>query len=30
MKKTKLNGYAYDFRVDYDVIALDDTLDIHK
>ena len=24
MKKTGLNGYVYDFRVDYDAIALDD------
>ena len=24
MKKTGLNGYAYDFRVDYDSIAVDD------
>ena len=32
MKKTGLNGYAYDFSVDYDVIAVDDILDIiiHK
>ena len=29
-KKTGLNGYFYDFRVDYDVIAVDDILDIHK
>ena len=28
MKKTGLNGYVYDFRVDYDAIAVDDILDI--
>ena len=30
MKKAVLNGYVYDFRVDYDAVAVDDTLDIHK
>ena len=30
MKKTGLNGHVYDFRVDYDVIAVDDILDTHK
>ena len=30
IKKTGLNGYAYDFSVDYDAIAVDDILDIHK
>ena len=30
IKKTGLNGYVYDFSVDYDVIAVDDILDIHK
>ena len=30
MKKTGLNGYVYDFSVDYDAIAVDDILDIHK
>ena len=30
MKKTGFNGYIYDFRVNYDAIAVDDTLDIHK
>ena len=30
MKKTGLNGYAYDFIVDYDAIVVDDILDIHK
>ena len=29
-KKTGLNGYVYDFSVDYDAIAADDILDIHK
>ena len=30
MKKTGLNGYVYGFSVDYDAIAVDDILDIHK
>ena len=30
MKKTGLNGYVYDFSVDYDAIAVDDILDIYK
>ena len=30
MKKTGLNGYAYDFSVAYDAIAVDDILDIHN
>ena len=30
MKKTGLNGCVYDFSVDYDAIAVDDTLDICK
>ena len=30
MKKTGLNGYVYDFSVDYDPIAVDDILDTHK
>ena len=30
MEKTTLNGYVYDFSVDYDAIAVDDILDIHK
>ena len=30
MKKTGLNGYVYDFSVDYDAIAVDEILDIHK
>ena len=28
--KTGLNGYVYDFVVDYDPVAVDDILDIHK
>ena len=30
IKKTGFNGYIYDFSVDYDAIAVDDILDIHK
>ena len=30
MKKTGLNGYVYDFSVDYDATAVDDILDINK
>ena len=30
MKKTGLNGYVYDFSVDYDAIAVNDILDIQK
>ena len=30
MKNTGLHGYVYDFSVDYDVISVDDILDIHK
>ena len=30
MKKTGLNGYLYDFSIDYDTVAVDDILDIHK
>ena len=30
MKKTGFNGYVYDFSVDYDAVAVDDILDIHK
>ena len=29
-KKSGLNGYVYDFSVHYDVIAVDDILDIHN
>ena len=30
MRKTGLNEYVYDFSVDYDAIAVDNILDIHK
>ena len=30
MKKKRLNGYVYDFSVDYDAIVVDDILYIHK
>ena len=30
MKKTGLNGYVYNFSIDYDAIAVDDILDIHN
>ena len=30
LKKTGLNGYIYDVSVDYNAIAVDDILDIHK
>ena len=30
IKKTRLNGYVYDFSADYDVIAVDDILDIYE
>ena len=30
MKRTGLNGYVYDFSLDYDVVAVDDIRDIHK
>ena len=30
MKKTGFNGYAYDFRIDYDATDVDDLLDIQK
>ena len=30
MKKTELNRYVYDFSADYDAIAVDDILEIHK
>ena len=29
-KKTGLNGYVYEFSVDYDAIAVADILDVHK
>ena len=30
MKRTGINGYVYDFSVDYDATAVGDILDIHK
>ena len=30
MKKTGLNGYVYDFSANYDAIAVDKILEIHK
>ena len=30
MKRAGLNGHVYDCSVDYDPIAVDDTLEIHK
>ena len=30
MKETGLNGYVYDFSVDYNAIAVDHISDIHK
>ena len=30
MKKTGFHGYAYDFSVDYDAIAVDNIFDIHN
>ena len=30
LEKTGLNGYVYDFSVNYDAIAVDDILDIHN
>ena len=30
MKDTGLNGYVYDFSVDYDATDVDDIKDIHK
>ena len=30
MKRTGFSGHVYDFSVDYDVITVDDILDIHK
>ena len=30
MTKTGLNGYVYDFSVDYDATDVDDILDIRK
>ena len=30
MKDAGLNGYVYDFSVDYDTTSVDDIKDIHK
>ena len=30
MKKTGINGYVYDFSVNYDTVAVDDINDTHK
>ena len=30
MKITGVNGYVYDFSVNYDAIAVDDILEIHN
>ena len=30
MRKTGLNGYVYNFSADYDVVAVDDILDIYN
>ena len=30
LKKTRLNGYVYDFSVGCDATAVDDILDIHR
>ena len=30
MKDAGLNGYVYDFRIDYDATDVDDIKDIHK
>ena len=30
MERTGLNGYVYDFSVDYDTIAVDYIWDVHK
>ena len=30
MKKTRFNGYVYDFSVDYNTTDVDDIEDIHK
>ena len=30
MKRTGINGFVYDFSIDYDPIAVDDIKDIHK
>ena len=30
MKKAGLNGYVYDFSVDYNIIDINDIINIHK
>ena len=30
MKESRFHDYVYNFSVDYNAIAVDDTLDIHK
>ena len=30
MKRSGLHGYVYDFSVDYEAVAVDDIVDIHK
>ena len=30
LKKTRFNGYSYDFSSDYDATDVDDTVNIHK
>ena len=30
MKKTRFNGYVYDFNVDYNATDVDNIVDIHK
>ena len=30
MEKTGLNGYAYDFNVDYNIIDTSNNIDMHK
>ena len=30
MKKTRLNGYVYEFSVDYNIIDTGNIIDIHK
>ena len=30
MKKTRLNRYVHDFSADYDAVAVDGLLEIHK
>ena len=30
MKKNRINEYAYDLAVDYDIIDINDIVDVHK